>query len=615
MQDLYSQKYIQSRFLYKRRTSLPVHVGAVQVGGDSGIVIQSMTTTPTADVSATLKQCISLADKGCQMIRITAPSLKEARALEEIRNKFSLAGYRDIPLIADIHFLPKAAMEAIEHVEKVRVNPGNYADNKRFVVKEYSDSEYMEELERVYERFSPLVKRAKVLGKALRIGVNHGSLSDRIMNRFGDSPRGMVESAMEFIRIAESNDFNQLIVSMKSSNPKVMVQAYRLLVAALDKHGVAYPLHLGVTEAGDGEDGRVKGAAGIGTLLEDGIGDTIRVSLTEEPEEEIPVCKDLIQQTVPAITSKLSLNEAPCDLTNPYEFVTRKSELVRIKGVERDLVCGGGQVPKVFVDIEDGNEPKADAVIELGCDSNALIMTNGTTASDEKRMVFLKLDSNEPYQRLQKDLGAIPGSKIVSLSSFGSLEPIHAYRLLAAVDEHLFNIAEKEKKGSGVRHAICLSMLEEKRLLKLASVTGSLLMDGIGDILYLPAIERSKEIAFTILQAVKARVTRTDYVACPSCGRTLFDLMEVTEHIKEVTQHLDGVTIAIMGCIVNGPGEMADADFGYVGAGPGKITLYKGKTPVKRNVPSTKARDELVSLIKEAGMWKDAPKTQVNLRN
>ena len=629
-----SDSYIADRFRRQRRASRAVQVGNLQIGGDAPIVVQSMTTTPTQDVAATVAQCISLAEVGCQMVRITAPGVKDAAALKDIRREFSAAGFADVPLIADIHFMPKAAMEAVEHVEKVRINPGNFADKKQFAVHEYSDSEYEAELERIHERFSPLVLRARELGRALRIGVNHGSLSDRIMNRFGDTPEGMVQSALEFIRIAEDHDYHSLIISMKSSNPKVMVHAYRRLVQALDEHGQAYPLHLGVTEAGDGEDGRVKGASGIGALLEDGIGDTIRVSLTEAPEAEVPVASALAGTFADAQAPNPQLAQAPAESVTPFEYRRRVAEIIRIgaHGDDPGVAIGGGQVPAVLVPQYSGafdqGEPLADAVVDgqqCFADSGTRILGRshsvapsplrvihiaaGDAAPDDcaGALVLFDLPLQAADEGLRASLPSVPADALIAIGEPGSLGMTQAYRLLAAIDEACFNEAEATERGSGERHAICLALINEHDLLRVSAIAGGLLIDGIGDCVYFPATTHPRGHAYTLLQAVKARVTRTDYVACPSCGRTLFDLVEVTEHIKDATDHLDGVTIAIMGCIVNGPGEMADADFGYVGSGPGKITLYRGKEPVRRNIAADEARDELIELIKEHGMWKDRP--------
>ena len=611
------------RYLPRRWPTRQVCIGGVSVGGDAPIVVQSMTTTPTQDVTATVEQCRRLAAVGCQAIRITAPTVKDALALATIRQAFSADGFTDIPLIADIHFMPAAAMEAALHVEKVRINPGNYADRKHFKVIEYSDEAYAAELERLHERFSPLVRRCRELGRSMRIGVNHGSLSDRILNRYGDTPEGMVASAMEFVHICEDQDYRDLIISMKSSNPKVMVQAYRALVRALEAHGTHYPLHLGVTEAGDGEDGRVKGAAGIGSLLADGIGDTVRVSLTEEPEAEIPMARDLISICrLPTVTveRRVAFGSPPSDPTDPLRFHRRVAEIVRPAGAEGPAL-GGGQVPAVCVPrrlpavgnthepgpdlLIDEDPPQVDGIIleRSPCPWPAIVAEAAPTTAP---LVWLQLPEYSPAAALVDQLREVDDSQMVALTDAGPWGLISGYRLLHAVIEEAFRQAEAEKPGSGCRQAICL--VDRRRdLLAVATTIGSLLIDGIGDAVYLPGLPAPMQQSYTILQAVKVRQTRADYVACPSCGRTLFDLMTVTDHIREATAHLSDVTIAIMGCIVNGPGEMADADYGYVGSGPGVITLYKGRTPVRRNIPMIDARDALIDLIKEHGQWRDPP--------
>jgi (E)-4-hydroxy-3-methylbut-2-enyl-diphosphate synthase len=634
--------YVAHRLGYTRRASRAVMVGEVQVGGlvagaPAPLVLQSMCTTPTQDVAATVRQSILLAESGCQVVRITAPGVKDAQALKDIRAQFSAAGFRRIPLVADIHFMPPAAMEAIEHVEKVRVNPGNFADKKRFAVMEYSDADYQGELERVAERFLPLVKRAKALGRALRIGTNHGSLSDRIMNRWGDTPRGMVESAMEFVRIAESEGYRDLIISMKSSNAKVMVAAYRLLCATLADHVEHYPLHLGVTEAGDGEDGRTKSAAGIGALLEDGIGDTIRVSLTEPPEFEIPVAAALAARYARLHPFAAPVG-SPAEDVDPFAFRRRVAEIVRI-GAE--VPIGGGLLPRVLVPAATPapagkKEPDADARVDdqllwfaqahsipgaEGCQAGKATGQRSPAsghlplihlkagceppAIPAGALVLLRLGDKDPVAALRATLPTLPDGIVLGIAEPGLVGEVRAYRLLAAVIEEQFRAAEAGKVGSGRRQPIAIALPFQRDELAIAAIAGGLLIDGIGDALYLPQAADPRRLAFTVLQAVKARVTRADYVACPSCGRTLFNLIDVTAHIKEVTNHLDGVTIAIMGCIVNGPGEMADADFGYVGAGPGKIDLYRGKEKVHTGIPSERARAELIQLIKDAGKWRE----------
>lgn len=631
--DLSLPPYVRDRFAWRRRLSREVRAGEVGIGGRNPIMIQSMCTTPTQDVAATIAQCIQLAEAGCQLVRITAPGVKDAAALKDIRQGLNSAGYQGIALCADIHFMPKAAMEAIEHVEKVRVNPGNFADKKAFKIIEYSDAEYAAELERVAERFRPLVLRARTLGRALRIGVNHGSLSDRIMNRFGDTPAGMVESAMEFIRIAEDEDFRNLVISMKSSNPKVMVAAYRMLCARLEAHGEPYPLHLGVTEAGGGLDGRIKGAAGIGALLEDGIGDTIRVSLTEDPVCEIPVAKALARRYQPPPFVADGLSWPPQEHLDPLQYQRRVAEIIR---VGPDIPVGGGQLPIVLGPThrpDPSSQIPADALVAdpylWGSSAKGPVprRSSGLTKDGPKDplhlsvtrvqtndelpdlpsggLLLLDLSGDAPEDHLRAIIPKIPANILVGLGDCGLIGASRAYRLLAALIEEHFRSSEHQQPGSGIRQPIAIVLGQNRDPLALAAIAGCLLIDGIGDAIYLPAAEEPVNLAFTILQAVKARTTRTDYVACPSCGRTLFDLVETTAHVQEVTNHLDGVTIAIMGCIVNGPGEMADADFGFVGSGPAKIDLYRGREKVRSNVPFAEARAALVDLIKEAGMWKE----------
>jgi (E)-4-hydroxy-3-methylbut-2-enyl-diphosphate synthase len=587
--------YVPSRFAYRRRPTIPVMVGRVQVGGTlqgrpAPLVVQSMCTTRTTDVAATVAQCATLARAGCEIVRVTAPGLKDAQALKDIRAGFTAAGFRDVPLVADIHFMPAAAMEAVEHVEKVRVNPGNFADKKAFKVVEYTDAQYREEVERMAERFAPLVRRAKALGRSLRIGTNHGSLSDRIMNRHGDSPAGMVESALEFVRICESEGFRDLIISMKASNPKVMVQAYRLLVDRLEAGGhPPYPLHLGVTEAGDGEDGRTKSAAGIGALLEDGLGDTIRVSLTEPPECEIPVARALAARYADW-SDRPAPAGCPPEAIDPFRFQRRAAEITRLG---HDLPIGGTLLPRVLAPATaPAGTPPADALVGDGPGQVPLAAAPGA-------LLLLDATGSDPVATLRRGVQTAPAGAVLGIGDPGGLGETRAYRLLAALSEERF------RTGDGQRHALCLALPRQRDELAIAAIAGGLLIDGLGDCLHLPAAPDPRRLGFTLLQAVKARQTRTDYVACPSCGRTQFDLMEVTAHIRAVTGHLDGVTIAIMGCIVNGPGEMADADFGYVGSGPGKIDLYRRKDKVRAGLPEAAARDELVKLIKEAGMWKE----------
>ena len=580
--------YCTSRFQTVRRPTREVRVGEVGVGGVQPIRVQSMTTSDTQDVATTVRQSIALAEVGCEIVRITAPNVAAARCLKDIRAQFTAAGFGAIPLVADIHFLPSAAMEAVEHVEKIRVNPGNYADKKKFAVREYTDSAYDEELQRLHDSFTPLVLRSRELGRALRIGTNHGSLSDRIMNRYGDTPLGMVESALEFARIARQHDFHNFVFSMKSSNPKVMIECYRLLVARLAQEGPGwnYPIHLGVTEAGEGEDGRIKSAIGIGSLLCDGLGDTIRVSLTEDSPHEIPVCRDLLAQ-VPQLTNskfKIQNSKLPFD---PFHFERRATpEIELANGVK----CGGEQLIRVVVTqatwdkvapkIRPKDDVRPEAVYE---DLN-----------------LLELDPTRPIAIEQINCD----TQLVTVADGTPLPPITAFRLLAA-----------KLKDLGRKNPIllkdCLAfevapLVPNIALLRAAVNIGALLADGIGDAILVRGEAgggQSLRLAFNILQAAGCRSFKTDYVACPSCGRTLFNLQTVTARIKARTEHLKGVKIAIMGCIVNGPGEMADADFGYVGGAPNKINLYVGKTPIKFNIPEAEAVERLVDLIREHGKW------------
>jgi len=556
------------------------------VGDNCPIVPQSMLTSSTLDTEVCIDQSMDLVDAGCRIVRITAQTGKYAANLEHI-----VAGVRargsSVPIVADIHFKPDAAMEAVKWCEMVRVNPGNYADSKKFTVREYSDEEYAEELGRIEEEFGPLVEECKRLGRALRIGTNHGSLSDRIMNRYGDTPLGMVESALEFASIARARDFHNFKFSMKSSNPKVMIECYRLLVARLTELGPDwnYPLHLGVTEAGEGEDGRIKSAIGIGSLLCDGLGDTIRVSLTEDSINEIAVCNDLIAQ-IPELTSQENNVSALTLSYNPFEYARRNAAQIDLNN---DVKCGGEQVVCVAVTeavwteltpkIRPEDDIKPEAIYE--------------------QMDVLEVDPRESFE-IENE------SQLITVADELNLSVITAFRLLAAQ-------LKAQDRNNPILLKDCLSidadpLRSETALLRASVVIGSLLCDGIGDVVLIRGergAEKSLKLAYNILQASGCRSFKTDYVACPSCGRTLFDLQEVTAAIKERTGHLKGVKIAIMGCIVNGPGEMADADFGYVGGAPGKINLYVGKEPVRFNIPEADAVESLVGLIKERDLWMD----------
>ncbi|HVA25773.1 MAG TPA: (E)-4-hydroxy-3-methylbut-2-enyl-diphosphate synthase [Chloroflexota bacterium] len=524
-----------------RRPTREVMVGNVGVGGSNPIRVQSMTTTLTKDVDGTVAQCIRLVEAGCEIVRITTPTVQDAKALGEIKAKLRARGIQ-VPLVADIHFSPAAALEAAEHADKVRINPGNFADSRQFRVREYSDEEYAAELVRIEGRFTPLVLKCKERGVAMRIGTNHGSLSDRIMNRFGDTPEGMCESALEFVRICRKHDYHELIPSMKASNPKVMIAAYRLLAQRMDEEGMDYPFHLGVTEAGNGEDARIKSAIGIGALLADGIGDTIRVSLAEEPENEVPVAFEIARRAQP-----VSLPAVP-------DFSDQRSAAgqVRVHGSyarrPTDQIGGIGGHSTISVI---GPGPRAD----FGDAPAGALIARGATAAE--------------VIRAGRELAAQPGDA-----------PIHL-------------------------------RMESANLIEASIGIGSLLCDGIGDSVEIAAgvPEQADELAFNILQASGARLSRTDYVACPGCGRTLFDLESTTNRIKGKTAHLPGVRIAVMGCVVNGPGEMADADFGYVGSAPGKVTLYVGKEQVARGIATKEADERLIDLIKSHGRWVEPAET------
>ena len=582
-------RYCESPFFYKRRLTREVIVGdpsrgGVIIGGNRPVVMQSMLTCDTMDTAECVKQTLELVAVGCQIVRITAPTVKDAANLKNIVAELRSRGCL-VPIVADIHFKPDAAMEAANWVEMIRVNPGNYADSKKFAVKEYSDEQYAAELRRLEEKFTPLVKLCKELGRAMRIGTNHGSLSDRIMNRFGDSPLGMVESALEFARIARKNDFHNFKFSMKSSNPKVMIECYRLLVARLEREGPDwnYPIHLGVTEAGEGEDGRIKSAIGIGSLLCDGLGDTIRVSLTEDSPREIEVCRDLLAE-VPKLSNLRPLTSGLQPSFDPFTFTRRPTPEIPLT---EQVKCGGEQTVRVVVTratwdkVAPKLSPKADVKPEAVYED-------------------LNVQEIDPTGEFEVSCE----TQLVTVADRVSLPAITAFRMLAAKLKRL-------GRNNPILLKDCLTAesapLEPKiALLRASVVIGSLLADGIGDAILVrgePGAGQSLRLAFNILQAAGCRSFKTDYVACPSCGRTLFNLQTVTARIKTRTEHLKGVKIAIMGCIVNGPGEMADADFGYVGGAPGKINLYVGKVPIKFNIPETEAVDRLVDLIREHGKW------------
>jgi (E)-4-hydroxy-3-methylbut-2-enyl-diphosphate synthase len=592
-----SLPYCRSLYTYSRRPSREVSVGGVAVGGNHPIRVQSMLTCDTMDTAACIDQSLALVAVGCEIVRITAPTVKDAANLEDIANGLR-ARSCNVPLVADIHFKPEAAMEAAKWVEKVRINPGNYADKKKFAVREYTDKEYEEELARIREKFSPLVEFCKERGIAMRIGTNHGSLSDRIMNRYGDTPLGMVESALEFARIARDLGYHDFIFSMKASNPKVMIEAYRLLVARLAAEGPDwnYPIHLGVTEAGDGEDGRIKSAIGIGSLLSDGIGDTIRVSLTEDSVHEIPVAKALVE----AASGKSAGPHAISSIVDgrysydPFSYQRRPTHTLAVNGVK----LGGEELVRVVVR-QTTYDRLAHKVDRLG--------------DYQPEIIYEKAGIYEVDPRNDIEIGAINGQPhdvIVTVRDGTDLPVIAAFRMLAARLEPRHPILLKDTLSPSRQDFL-------STLLTAATNLGALLCDGIGDAVLVQGDMtgesdlqkttlgpgQSLRLAYNVLQAAGARIFKTDYVACPSCGRTLFDLQSTTARIKEATSHLKGVKIAIMGCIVNGPGEMADADFGYVGGAPGKVNLYVGKTAVKFNIPEKEAVERLKDLIREHGKW------------
>jgi len=577
--------YCRSPYRYERRLSRVVMVGSVPVGGTHPVVVQSMLTCDTMDTAKCIQQTLDLVAVGCQIVRITAPTVKDAANLQHI-----VAGLRergcDVPIVADIHFKPEAALEAARWVEKVRINPGNYADSKKFKIIEYTDQQYSAELGRIRERFTPLVELCKERGIALRIGTNHGSLSDRIMNRYGDTPLGMVESALEFARIARDLGYHDFIFSMKASNPKVMIEAYRLLVARLEEEGPDwnYPIHLGVTEAGDGEDGRIKSAIGIGSLLNDGIGDTIRVSLTEDSVHEIPVAQALARSIGAKSGEHPAMPELPLSY-DPFSYRRRATQRTEINGV----ALGGEETIRVFT-----SQAKWDALAhkidKLGDYTPEVVAEqSGVTAIDPR--------DDAVIAALQ-----LGGTRLVTVEDGLDLPVISAFRLLASRIPERHPILLKDTLVPATNDHTHF----QESLLTAAKRIGSLLCDGIGDAVLVQgetAPGQSLRLAYNILQAAGSRIFKTDYVACPSCGRTLFDLQSTTARIKAATLHLKGVKIAIMGCIVNGPGEMADADFGYVGGAPGKVNLYVGKQAVKFNIPEKEAVDRLKDLIREHGKW------------
>ena len=678
--DALNGKYCNTLDTFSRFLTREVTIGHIPMGANNPIRIQSMTTTDTMDTIGTVEQTIRMVDAGCEYVRITAPSVKEAKNLALIKKELMVRGY-NVPLIADIHFTPNAAEEAARIVEKVRINPGNYADKKRFENFEYTDTEYNAELERIYKKFSPLVKVCKEYGTAMRIGTNHGSLSDRIMSHYGDTPQGMVESAMEFMRMCEDLNYYNLVISMKSSNPQVMVQAYRLLVETMVKEGMNYPLHLGVTEAGDGEDGRIKSAVGIGALLEDGLGDTIRVSLTEDPEFEAPVAISLadrykgrelaiIGSKLSDITKELSVDsyqlsdkkkqqttdnrQQTTGTHNPYEYQKRHTS-------ELNTFIGGHQVPRVVIDISKKNLKDPAILSEVGYLYSALLDKYNMA---EQSTDFVYLADELPSFSFPGNLKQLYNySTWKLLGDKSNCHPFYSLEEFISSKEHdpalnLVSISNQDVDSDLFKeliidntlvfvletHAICGLQDQRNVFFKLlnrglkipviikrkysltdqsatilpkdtdfqlyaATDLGGLLLDGFGDGVWADASDISSKTilstSFGILQATRSRISKTEYISCPSCGRTLFDLQITTQMIRSRTDHLKGLKIGIMGCIVNGPGEMADADYGYVGTGPGKITLYRGKEVVKKNVNTENALDELIGIIRGDGNWVD----------
>lgn len=632
-----SNKYCPSLTAYERRKTIEVNIGGVPLGGNHPIRVQSMTTVDTMDTEGSIEQAIRMVESGCEYVRITAPSIKEAQNLEEIRKGLRARGY-EVPLVADIHFTPNAAELAAKIVEKVRVNPGNYADKKKFEELAYTDETYQKELERIRAKFEPLVKLCKEHGTAMRIGTNHGSLSDRIMGRFGDTPLGMVESALEFIRICEDLDYYDIVISMKASNTRVMVQAYRLLVNKLESEGLrSYPLHLGVTEAGEGEDGRIKSAVGIGALLEDGLGDTVRVSLTEEPEFEAPVAQALVDRYADRAghAEIAPLDGSPVD---PFVYERRiTTELLNI---------GDHNVPRVIADFSQKANIEVKDLRDIGHfylpepdkwrmkDNGADFIYSGSQPIDFMLPNGLKeIIDFEVWYKLDETQSKYP---LATVSQLSDLTDDQVVFVKAEADDLAIIDTLKDRRNAVIllhtdnKHTMAslrrfvfeliiqkvdlpvvinwhheISEVEEFQLASATDI-GGLLIDGLGDGVMLAGHGNKKvenETAFGILQAARTRMTKTEYISCPSCGRTLFDLQETTAMIRKRTDHLKGVKIGIMGCIVNGPGEMADADYGYVGSGKDKITLYRGQEVVKRAVHSDHAVDELIQIIKDDGNW------------
>ncbi|MBP6512807.1 MAG: (E)-4-hydroxy-3-methylbut-2-enyl-diphosphate synthase [Bacteroidia bacterium] len=647
--------YCNSLTRYDRLLTREVMLGDIGIGGNNPIRVQSMTTTDTMDTLATVEQSIRMIEAGCEFVRITAPSINEAKNLANIKQELAKRGYKT-PLIADIHFTPNAAEAAARIVEKVRINPGNFADKKKFAFIDYNDAAYNEELDRIRERFIPLLKICKEYGTAMRIGTNHGSLSDRIMSRYGDTAHGMVESALEFLRIAEAENYHNIVLSMKSSNPQVMVQAYRTLIVRMHNEGMNYPLHLGVTEAGEGEDGRIKSAAGIGTLLEDGIGDTVRVSLTEDPEFEIPIAKALVERYTKRAAHTalpdfplLQMDAERIVLNSNVEFGFKPFEYER-RSTNEVNNFGAHQVPRVIADYSKVEKLSAASFFPVGynysvptdkwnlsdqaCDyiytgnRNIDFEIPGTLGIIVDATAWKEKDRCYPLFSLDGFLAAENKSKqlnFVSVQTDGIaelgkhnqvLKDSNVVLLLSTTNEHAMPalrqafilLMQMKMDVPVVIHRTYDGLTEEQFQLYASTDLGALLLDGFGDGVMISSTtsispQKINSLAFGILQAARTRISKTEYISCPSCGRTLFDLQETTAKIRTRTDHLKGLKIGIMGCIVNGPGEMADADYGYVGSGPGKITLYKGREVVQKSINTELAVDALIDLIKEHGDW------------
>jgi len=637
--NLKSNKYCNSLTKYSRYKTRVVNIGDIPLGGNNPIRIQSMTTTNTMNTIATVEQTIMMADAGCEYVRITAPSLNEAENLKNIKNELRKRGY-NIPLIADIHFTPKAAVAAARIVEKVRINPGNYSDKKKLQQIDYSDSDYQTEIDKIRKRFVPLLKVCKEYGTALRIGVNHGSLSDRIMSKYGDTPLGMVESALEFVRICEYYNYYNIVLSMKSSNPKVMVQAYRLLVNKMEAENMNYPLHLGVTEAGDGEDGRIKSAVGIGTLLEDGLGDTIRVSLTEKPEAEIPVAITLINRYKNRMNHKPI---APIFNSNHNPFIYNKRKSFQVEGIGgKNLPCVvadfGNKTNINYSDFEnigylfnpDKNQWQMDDLASdiIYCgkkiipfeipDSIKIVYNNDLWKTVINKQNIFPLFTFDEYLRAQKfssklnfveiDIKNVFDEKFKRFSNNKNIVFMLTTNNLHGMAEQrrvFFEFSRKDIFNPVLLKRDYPEFPDSQTQLYSSTDLGGLLIDGFGDGVWIKTKNQkiTNGLLFGILQAAKVRISKTEYISCPSCGRTLFDLVEITNKIRRKTVHLKGIKIGIMGCIVNGPGEMADADYGYVGSGINKISLYRGKEVVLKNIDSKFAVENLINLIKEDGNW------------